>query len=169
MAEQDLNDGQTYAVVEQVRGESVSERMRVQRLVDTGSPRRLLTGIENALASDRASWFSAGEEPVRGLFPSPVSDQHLAKRVGEHRLAVFVSLAAANPDDFTLAVYVAEFQVGRLGDPESGTVHDGQNGPMAEVPRRFEQSFDLFPARNDGQFPFILKTAVENQVSTGNS
>jgi len=135
--------------------EGVSERVWVQRLVDTGPPRRLFAGIENGFTSDRTSWFPAGEEPVRGPFPSPLSGQHLAKRVGKHRLAVFVSFAAANPDDFACAVEIADFKVRGLGDPESRAVHDGQNGSVAEVPRGFEQRFDLFPARNDRQLLFV--------------
>ena len=47
----------------------------------------------------------------------PVSDQHFAKRIGKHHLAVLTAFAAANPDHSAFAIKVAYFEAGQFRNP----------------------------------------------------
>src|ERR1019366_336665 len=169
VTQQGLNDNEVGPVVQQMRGKGVAERMRRHWFRKTGQPRRLPAYFKNGFTREGASRLFTWEEPPCRPLPAPVSDQYFAEWVGEHDLAVLVTLAPANPDDLAVAIKVADLQVGRFRHPESRSVQGRQNRPMAEVLRRFEQSFDLFLAQDDGELllvsgqrnPFDLDFAVQ--------
>ena len=75
MTEQIANDEQVDAVFEQMSGEGVAQRMRMNRFRDTGYPCCFSTGIENGFARDRTTRFPTREEPVSGPFPAVVSGE----------------------------------------------------------------------------------------------
>ena len=58
-------------------------------------------------------------------------------------------------DKLAVAIEVGHFQGGRFRYATPGSVQGRQNRPVAEVLRRFEQSFDLFLCQDDGQLLFI--------------
>ena len=51
VAEQGLDNGQFGAVVEQVGGEAVAERVRVDGLGDAGAPARFAAGVPDGLVA----------------------------------------------------------------------------------------------------------------------
>ncbi len=66
VAEQDLNGAEIYARIQQVSGEGVSQRVRMNSLGDTGLSRSLLTGAEDGLAGDRLARFLTGKSHSLG-------------------------------------------------------------------------------------------------------
>jgi hypothetical protein len=55
---------------------------------------------------------------------------------------------------------VAYFQVRNFRHPQTGSIHGGQNLPVAEVLRSRQQRFDLFPAENDWEFAESLRCRI---------
>jgi len=153
--QQPLNDDQIDAIVQQMRGKGMPQRMRMHRFGDRGQSRRLPAYPENRSGGKRTICLVSREEPVGGVFPPPVGDEHFAERVRQHDLPVFATLAIANPDHFSIAIEVLYFQVGHFRYPQSGSVHGGQNRPVARVLRRRQQRFDLFPAENEWKLLFV--------------
>jgi hypothetical protein len=72
----------------------------------------------------------------------------------QHDLPVLATFATANRDDVPVAVDVLHFQVRNFRHPQTGSVHGGQNRPVAEVPGSLQQPFDLFFAENRGKLAF---------------
>src|ERR1039457_1093060 len=85
--------------------------MRMHWFGNTGQPRRLPAYFKNGFTREGASRLFTWEEPPCRPLPAPVSDQYFALWVGEHDLAVLVSLAPANPDDLAVAIKVADLRL----------------------------------------------------------
>src|ERR1700733_635281 len=139
--------------------------MRMNRLTDAGLPRRLRTGPENANSCDGAICVPAWKEPVGGPLPAPVRSEHVAERLRQHHLPILVAFTAANPDGVSFSVQVGYLQAGHFRYAESSPVHSGQNGPVLEVLRRFQQRFDLGLAQNDGQLFLVAGHAEQVKVA----
>src|SRR5437868_13665081 len=122
---------------------------------DTRQPCRFPAYLKNGVARDGASQFSARKEPLGRPLPAPVSSQYFEEGVRKHDLAILASLAAANPDNLTVAIEIAYLQVGHFRYPESRPIHGGQNRPVAEVLRGYQQSFYLRFAKDDGKLLLI--------------
>jgi hypothetical protein len=107
--QQSLNHQQVHAVVQQMRGKRVAQRMRMNRLGDPAAA--------PPSANLKTLWWRWGnpafrrEKPVGGTFPAPVGGQHFAQRLRQHDLPVFVAFAAANPDHMAFAIQVGHLQV----------------------------------------------------------
>jgi len=129
--------------------------MWMNGLTDAGLPRRLRTGLENAIGCDGAVWVPAWKEPVGGPLPAPVRGQQFAERFGQHHLSVLVAFTTPNPDHVSFSIEVAHLQIGHFRYAESRAVHRGQHGPVFEVLRRFQQRFDFGLAQNDGQLLLV--------------
>ena len=124
----------------------------MHRLGDRGQFRRLSAREENGLGRERATGLASRKEPLTGALPSPVSGQHFAERWRQHDLPVFAAFAASHPDNPAAAIKIVYVQPGYFRYPEPCAVHGRQDGPVAEVCRRRQQRFDLFPAQNDREF-----------------
>jgi hypothetical protein len=77
MAEQDLNGAQIDAGFEQVRGEGVPQRVRMDGLRDPGPMSSVAARQEDRFHRDRLASTCTGEEPVGGFPASPVTAQKL--------------------------------------------------------------------------------------------
>jgi hypothetical protein len=132
----------------------VPKRVRMNWFGDTGDLRRIPAGQVNGFGGNRSFGIGAGEQPFHGALGAPVAAEQFQQPWRQQGLPVLASFAEAYLEYVTRAVDVADFESGGFSDPESGTVEDGQHGAMAEIARRLQQGFDLFPAEDQRQLSF---------------
>jgi hypothetical protein len=77
MAEENLNGAEIHSGFQQVSGEGVPQRVRMNRFGDAGALPGFLAGAEDGLARDMRAGFFPGEEPVLRLLPAPVDAEQL--------------------------------------------------------------------------------------------
>ena len=163
MAEQDLDDADVDAVLEQVRGEAVPQRVRADVL---GEPSRLGGGLDDAAeltCRDRPDRVLTGEQPsarphdalLPALLPPGPQQGELAGR--KQGLAMPASLAALDHNQHALAVDVADLERCHLGDAQSGTIGNGKCGAVLEAGRRRDQARGLVGAEHDRQFARVAQ------------
>ena len=98
VAQQLLDHDQVDAVIQQMRGKGMPQRVRMHGFGDPGQFRRFSAGKEDGLGCERATGLAAREKPFCGAFPPPPGHQHVAERIRQHDLSVFAAFASANPD-----------------------------------------------------------------------
>ena len=91
-----------------------------------------------------------GNSQTLGVPPqaAPVCAEFLQQFGAEHDVAVFASFAALNVDHHSLAVDVADFQVGQLGAAESGGISGHQQHAVKRRFRGVDQLRDFFLAED---------------------
>ena len=157
MPEQDLDDADVDAVLQQVGGEAVAQRVRADPLGDVGCACRLDDDAVKLPGADRLQGMLAGKQPAvamhhallaAGLPPLAQQDQQIRREQG---VAVSSALAALDPDQHALAVDVLDLQRRDLGDAQAGAVGHRQRRLMLETGCGVEQSRHLVPAEHHGQ------------------
>src|SRR5450432_591159 len=133
----------------------MAQRMRVNGFADTSRTGRLPADVENGFARDGRPRLSSGKQPIRWPLPAPISGQYLAERARQHDLTVLVPLACTNPDDFAIAVNVADLQVGGFRHAKTRSVEGRQNRAVAKVLRGLQEFLDIFPGQDDGKLLFV--------------
>jgi hypothetical protein len=81
VAQQSLDHEQVHPFVQQMGRESVTQRMRVNRLGDPGFLCGRLAKFENAARCDGTIRLLAGKEPLDRALPLPVGGKHLSRRL----------------------------------------------------------------------------------------
>src|SRR5271170_2226543 len=118
MSEQYLDGAQVGASFEKMRGETMSQSVRMDvPVVEAGAFGGDLAGRPENLGGDRVTCrvpAVAGKEPLLRLAPesAPVSAQCLEQLGAEHDIAVLAALALPDMNHHPLAVDVAHLQVG---------------------------------------------------------
>src|SRR5487761_1299761 len=150
MAEQDLDGAQVGAGFEKVGGEAVAQRVGMNApVVETGALGGDLAGRPEDLGGHRLAGCVpavAGKQPLLGLAPetSPVGAQLFEQLRAEHDVAILAALALANMNHHTLAVDIADLQVGGFRAACAGGIHRHQQDAMKRCIRRLNQSRDFF-------------------------
>ena len=135
MTQQDLNGAQIRAGFEQMRGETVAQRVRMDCFLDAGP----LGGIADRRA--RRPWCDG---PITGVRYLPGNSHRLGLRRNrrqccteffeqhrtEHYVAISATFAALDVNHHSLAVDVADFQARQFGTPQSGGVERHQQSAM---------------------------------------
>ena len=115
MTEQHLDDADIDAVLEQMSGEAVAERVRPDALVDIGGLRGFDDDTVELARADRRRGALSGEEPAVGnedaLLSSgaPPVAQEQEQAFGQHGVAVAAAFAALDPQQHPLAVDIGDF------------------------------------------------------------
>src|SRR5215471_16956106 len=97
-------------------GEAVTQRVRMNRFLETGTLSRLLASMPNGFRIDGLSSAmvgAAGKEPNTRFSPQPppVFPEFLEQLVTQHHLAILASLPAPDVNHHSLAIDVGNFQV----------------------------------------------------------
>ena len=163
MAEQDLDDADVGAVLEQVRGEAVPQRVRADVLAQPGRDRGRLDDPAELAGGDGPCRVLAGEQPASRphdallppfLPPGPEQPQQVGREQG---MATAAALAALDLDEHALAVDIADLERGHLSHAQAGAVGDRERGPMLEAGRRRQQARDLVKAEHDREFARVAQ------------
>ena len=157
VAEQDLDDPDIDAVLEQMGGEAVAQRMRADPLGDVGGLCRLDDDAMELPGADRLHRVLAREQPAvamhHALLPPdlpPLAQQ--GEQIGrEHGVAVLPALAALDPEQHALAVDVGDLQRRDLGDAQACAIGDRQRRLVLEAGGGVQQPGDLVAAQHHGQ------------------
>ena len=132
MAEQRLDHADIDALLEQVRGEAVPQRVRRHAL---GDPRGLGGGADNAaeLAGrqrlDRvAAWKQPASRQQQAAPPplAPPGAQQFEQLRRQHRVAVLASLAALDAQQHALGIDIADLERDNFRDAQPGAVGGGE-------------------------------------------
>ena len=116
VAEQRLDDADVDAVLQQVRGKAVAQRMRSNPLGDVRCARRLDDDPVQLPGADRLACMLAWKQPALGvhhaLLPAdlpPLAQQgeHIRR---EHGVAILPAFATFDPEQHALAVDVADLE-----------------------------------------------------------
>jgi hypothetical protein len=87
VSEQDLDGPRVGAGLEQVGGETVSQRVDCDVLLEAGGPPGLATGLHHSLRGDWPIGVASGEQPGLGARHLPVGPEQLGR---EHDVAILV-------------------------------------------------------------------------------
>src|SRR5712691_6299972 len=137
-------------------GEAVAQDVWVNPLLEARSLGGLLAGVARCFRIDgltRTVPAVARKQPHAGLSPqtAPVLAQCFEQFWAEHHISIYASLAALNVNHHSLAVDVADFQVGQLGIPCSGGIKRHEQNAMVGSERRIDESRDFFLAQDRGK------------------
>ena len=157
MTEQHLDHADIDAVLEQMGGKAVAQRMRADALGDVGRLRRFDDDAIQLAGADRLADVLPGKQPALrvhdALLPSglPPCTQQREQIHREHGVAVLAPFATLDPDQHALAVDVADFEHRHLGDAQPRAIGDRQRRLVLETGRRLQQPRDLVPAQHERQ------------------
>ncbi len=155
--EQDLDDPDVGAVLQQVGGEAVAQRVRPDPLGDVGGLCRLDDDAMELPRADRLHRVLSGEQPAvavhHALLPPdlPPLAQQGEQVFGQHGVAIPPALAALDPEQHALAVDVGDLQRRHLGDAQARAIGDRQRGLVLEAGGGVEQPGDLVAAEHHRQ------------------
>ena len=137
--------------LQQVRGETVSQRVRRHLFSEVG-PRAGLSA-DRLHAADK-QWFGRvcpREKPFRRTMNAPVVTQHLKRPRREHDVAVLEHLSLLDADDHSLAVDVGDLEMTEFGNAQARGVDEGKHDTVFEVVHAFEKTRHLARAEHHGQ------------------
>src|SRR5215211_8639329 len=139
VAEQRLDHANIDAVLEQMRGEAVPQRMRADALGDTGRVRRLDDDAMKLAGADRLACVLPRKQPAVAVHDTlltpdlPPLAQQSEQIAREHGVAILAALAALDPEQHALAVDIRDLEVGDFGDAQPRTISDRQRRLMLET------------------------------------
>src|SRR5208282_2121414 len=127
MAQQDLNSAQIRARFEQMRGETVAQRVWVDDFLEGGLLSCSFAGMVDRLGRDgpiTVTTMPARKQPYTELWSqtAPVLAEFVEQHWTEHYVPVFAAFAAPDVNHHALAVDVTHFQAREFGTPEPGGV-----------------------------------------------
>src|SRR3984885_9514346 len=150
MAEQDLNGAQVGAGFKKMRGEAMTQSVRMDApMLKTRTFSSDLAGSPQDLGGDGITCrvpAVAGKQPLLRLAPetSPIDAKFLEQLRAEHDIAVLAALALSDMDHHPLAVDVTDLQVSRFCAACAGGIHRHQQDAMKRCVRGLNQSRDFF-------------------------
>jgi len=158
MAKESLDGAEIDALLQQVGGVGVPQRVAGDGLGELGIVGGAADGLEHGLPANGLGCGMIGEEPMIGTVLAPVGPQELERSLGQGDVAVLASLAVSDADDHALAVDVFGAKMDGLRDAQAAGVHEDRahaGGGPADV----GQELTDLPAReDDGEFPVSLGT-----------
>ncbi len=95
--EQDLDGAQIGPGFEQVRGEGVSQRVRMNCLRDPGGACGVAARQLDRLGADGPAAVPRRKQPVSGALDSPISAQQFQQLLGQQGLPILTPFALAHP------------------------------------------------------------------------
>ena len=140
VAEQRLDHADVDALLEQVGGEAVPQRVRRHPLGDPGG---LGGGVDDAAelaGRQRLDRVAAGKQPAarqQQAAPSPLAPpgaQQFEQLRRQHRVAVLASLAALDAQQHALGIDIADLERDDFRDAQPGAVGGGEAPPCTSAP-----------------------------------
>ena len=141
MAQHFLNDAQVGAVGEQVAGEGVAQRVRVDILMDAGAGGGDFHHIPDPFPVQRTAAF--GEKHIGGTriflrqqrsHVGQIAPQRAQRDFADRHDPGFAAFAD-HPQQFVVEIHGGQRQPGQLADPQPGGVQHLQNGAVAHLER----------------------------------
>ena len=137
VAEHFLDDAEVGAVLDEVRGEGVTEGVRGDFFADAREQRLFLDEIENGHPAQRAAVFVEEGDVVEGRLGGrrargEVGAEGVGGELAEGDEALFVAFADHAHEAF-LQVDVGDQQAAGLGDAQAAAVEDFEDGAVAEA------------------------------------
>ena len=154
MPKEHLDHANIDTVLEQMRREAVTQRMRADALGDPSGTSCFFDDPAQLARGNRPDGVLAREQPSTGQhgplatsFLPPRSQQ--SEEIGrKHRIAIPPALAALDADQHALAVDIADLECGDLSDPKAGTIGNTQCGAVLEAGGRCQEPGDLVLAQH---------------------
>src|SRR5689334_3702337 len=151
MAEQQLDGAQVRAGFEQMGGETVSQSVRMQRLVDSGALSGLPTGMPDHLVANRIIGgvpAAARKQPDGGFAnQAPIMGaEFIAQMRAEDDVAIPAALAVLDVHHHACGVDIGEFEGGTLSAAHARGIEGHQNGAVEGDRRSVDQAGNLFRA-----------------------
>ena len=162
VAEEQLDRAQVGAGLQQMGGEAMAQRMRMQRLVDAGALGGFTTGVPDDLVADGVIGgvpAAAGEQP-NGRFagqPAIMGAQFVEQMGAEHDVAVLAAFAVLDMHHHARRVDIGEFEGRTLGATHACAIEGHENGAVEGDRRGVDQAGDLFRAQMTGQVNSLLR------------
>ena len=147
-------DFQVRALLDQMRGERVSQQVGVHPLGDSGFLRRLFQLLRHDALRERFALVPL-EQPFLRLVQLGVLGQLPDKGLRQQRVAVFPPFALPYPYQRTAHVDVVGLQVQQLADSQPGGVEQREHAEQPDVRTGcVKDGFYLLLAQHVGQRPF---------------
>ena len=112
---------------------------------------RLVARPLYAVGADVAANSITGKEPYLGSFHSPPVAQDLQQLRGKHNITIHPPFALFDPDDHALTIDISDLEADSLGNTQSGSVAEGQNRAMLDIPHTSQELQDFFGAQDNRQ------------------
>ena len=151
MAEQHLDDADVGAVLQQMGGEAMPQRVDRHLLAQAGRRAGRTAGRMQTCRVDRPVLVAAGEQPVLRPRQAPIAAQDAEQLRRQHDVAVLAALALLDPDDHPAAVDVGDLQADHLRHAQSGGIGRRQRGAALQAWNRFQEAHDLVGAQHHRQ------------------
>jgi len=160
VAEIDLDLTEVLALLQQMRGVGMTQRMNVRVLFDTAG---LEGEAEGALERGAADRFGGGpcalarmplgrKEQDGMTVRFPLLAQECERAPGQRDIAVLVTLAGADVQEHALRIDVANFQAQAFAQPQAASVNETQADAMIQGGHDREEAAHLRRGEHDGQF-----------------
>ncbi len=151
MPEQQLDGAQVRAVLEQVARKCVSERVRRDRFGEPAAFGSQFAGIPDAIPRDVRTRDHARKHPRGGSCRAvPITQDH-QELIGEHDVAILLSLALYHTDSHALTVDVGGPERDRFRDAQSRRVANGEDRARLATGHAAQELPYLFGTQDDWQ------------------
>ena len=151
VAEENLNGAGVGSVLEQVRRETVAERVRRHAFFNTGQAAGVPADLLYGAGLDMGSGPRAREQVILRPLDFPVLAQHFEEGLAEHGVTVLGSFAFLDVDQHPGRIDVRGFQRDGFGNAQAGAVTQHQHGAVFENSDIAEQSGYFRLAQNHRQ------------------
>ena len=150
MSEQDLDDADVHALLEHVRGETVSKRVRPKPLVEAALVSRFVEGESCGCIRHVRDDATTGKQPFPTAVCLPDRPQHIQNRLGQRQRPFFVSLAD-HTQHHLLRVDRRDRQRDRFADSQAVGVDERKTAAIDRLFQRGDQAAAICVATDIGQ------------------
>ena len=161
MADHHLDDANVDALLQQMRGERVPQRMGRRRASRCRWRWPCRTHTVDVPGRHRLDRIAAGEQPRRRALDHPPLAQQLEKPRRQHGIAVLAALALFDAQNHARTVDVRDLQVRDFRDAQAGAVGDAEDGAELWPRRRGHQSCRFLLGQDDRQ---LLRLLDDTQI-----
>src|ERR1039458_10383684 len=162
VAEEQLYGAQVGAGFEQMRGEAMPQRMRMQRLADACALGGFAASVPDNFVADGGIGgvpAAAREQPHGRLAGQPaIMGAQFVEQMGtEHDVAILAALPFLDMESHARRVDIGEFQGRALGAAHAGAIERHENGAVERYRRGVDQARDLFRTPDDRQVNALFR------------
>ena len=151
VAHQDLDGAQIFAGFQEVRRKTVAQGMDAAALADPGFAFGVPVNFFETTFGQGFLQTTTREEPDGRPVHFPVFAQLGQERLGQERVAVFVSFALFDADHHALAVDVGDFETNNFAETQSGVIRGHQQGAVFGILSGRKEVLDFLNAQDFGQ------------------
>jgi hypothetical protein len=164
VAQQFLQGGQVGAVLQQVGGETVPQRVHARLLAQAGGAHGAVAQTLHLPSADVPGRPLAGEQPLPGSMGAPVLPQALQQHHRQGHQAILVALGSADVQDHAAGVDVADLQADDLADAQAGGVSGLQDQQVKGIADGSEEAAHLVATEHTGERFGLLAEGNQGQL-----